>query len=81
MLTESDREIYIKDQYGSLVGKTIKKVRPLTKEECEDFSWEYRYSDGACVFICTDGTAFVPMADPEGNNAGFLEVARVEKVK
>jgi hypothetical protein len=82
MATATDtRADYIKREYGSLVGKTIKTIRPLHKEECEDLGWEYDYSDEACVFIFTDGTAFIPMQDPEGNGAGFLFLSKVEKVK
>jgi hypothetical protein len=82
MATATDtRADYIKREYGSLVGKTISRIRPLTEQECEDMGWEYKYSDEACVIIFTDGTCFIPMADPEGNSAGFLALATVEKVK
>lgn len=82
MATATDtRADYIKREYGSLVGKTVKNIRPLTERECEDLGWEYKYSDEACVVIFTDGEAFIPMADPEGNGAGFLGLATVEKVK
>lgn len=72
--TYADKAKYIARDYGWLVGKTIKEVQPLTKEECEDmFGWEFAHEDYAVVVIFTDGTGFVPLADPEGNAAGFLE--------
>lgn len=78
--TYADKQKYITRDYGSFVGKTIKQIRPLTKEECEDMGWEFAYEDYAVVVIFTDNTAFIPMADPEGNGAGFLEAIKVEVV-
>ena len=41
MATATDtRADYIKREYGSLVGKTVKNIRPLTERECEDLGWE-----------------------------------------
>jgi hypothetical protein len=80
MATATDsRSDYIKEEFGSLVGKTIKTVRPLHKEECEDLAWDYEYSDEPMVIIFTDGTAVVPMRDPEGNGPGHLLLTSVEK--
>ncbi len=76
-----ERQEYLTAEYGALVGKTVQKVRPLTREECEDMAWEFGYEREACVIVFTDGTAFIPMQDPEGNGAGFLMLAKVEKVK
>ena len=73
------RADFIKKEFGSLVGKTIKTVRPLYKEECEDLAWEYDYEQEAMVIIFTDGTAVIPMQDPEGNGAGHLFLATTEK--
>jgi hypothetical protein len=79
MTTATDsRADYIKKEFGSLVGKTVKTVRPLYKEECEDLAWEYAYSEEALVIIFTDGTAVIPMCDPEGNGAGHLFISSVE---
>ena len=75
--TYSDKEAWVKRDFGSLEGKTIKSVRPLTEKECEMFGWEFAYMDYAMVLICTDGTAIIPSCDPEGNGAGFLFVERV----
>lgn len=82
MATATDsRAEYIKKEYGELVGKTIKQVRPLTKTECEDLAWEYDYEYEAMVVIFTDNTAMIPMRDPEGNGAGFLALADTEAKK
>jgi len=70
--TYADRQKYIARDYGSFVGKKIKLIRPLTKGECADMGWEFAYEDYAVVVEFTDGTGFIPMADPEGNGAGFL---------
>lgn len=72
--TYADKQRYIARDYGFLAGKTVKEVRPLTEAECESFGWDFSYEDYAVVVLFTDGTGFVPMADPEGNGCGFLEV-------
>lgn len=79
--TYADKQKYVTRDYGFLVGKTIKAVRPLTEGECEDIGWEFAHEDYAVVVEFTDGTGFVPLADPEGNGAGFLEQATLEPVK
>jgi hypothetical protein len=68
----------ITNQYGSLVGKTIARVRPLTADECEGLGWNYEYNF-ASVIILTDGTALVPMCDAEGNGTGHILIASVIK--
>lgn len=65
------RENYIQREWGSLVGKTVKTVRQLRKDECESFGWDYE-REVAFVIIFTDGTALIPSQDPEGNGAGFI---------
>lgn len=72
------RKDYIQREWGSLVGKTVKTVRPLTKDECEGFGWDYERED-AFVIVFTDGTALIPSQDPEGNGAGFIITAKVVK--
>jgi hypothetical protein len=72
-----ERQEYLNREYGSLVGKTIKAIRPMTRGECDDLMWEYGYEREACVVIFTDGTAVVPMADPEGNSPGFLAIGEL----
>jgi len=76
--TYADKQQYVKRDFGSLVGKTIKQVRPLTEQECEQMGWEFQYEDYAMVIIFTDNTCVIPSQDPEGNGAGFLFVDRVE---
>lgn len=66
----NERTKYINREFGSLVGKTVASVRPLSPEECAAFAWNYEYEE-AWVVEFTDGTAMVPMRDPEGNGAGF----------
>ena len=68
------RIAYIQREFGSLKGKTIALVRPLTESECSQFGWEYDTNDDAMAMFFTDGTVIVPSADPEGNGAGFLFV-------
>ena len=67
------RAEYVSREFGELVGKTIKKVRPLTAEECDAFSWAYD-SQLAWLMEFTDGTLAVPSCDPEGNGRGHLLV-------
>jgi hypothetical protein len=70
--TYKSKLVYLTRDYGSFVGRTIKQIRPLTKHECEAMGWEFEHEDYAVVVIFDDGTGFIPMADPEGNGAGFL---------
>lgn len=70
------RTDYLTKEYGDIIGKTVKRIRPLTEAECEDLSWDYDCEYEACVVVFTDGSAFIPMRDPEGNGAGFLAMAR-----
>lgn len=71
----TEKEKYVARDYGKYVGKTIAGIRPLTPDECDDMAWDYDSEDYAVVVIFTDNTAFIPMADPEGNGAGFLAEA------
>lgn len=71
---------YIKREYGSLVGRKIKTVRPLTHGECEDFGWDSDSSGVPMVIILDDGTALIPSSDPEGNDAGHIFVESTVKV-
>lgn len=67
---------YIERDFGLLVGKTVKSVRPLNEDECELFAWDFKYEDYAMAVVFTDGTVVVPSQDPEGNGAGFLFIER-----
>lgn len=73
-------EEYIKKEYGSLVGRKIKTVRPLTHGEREDFGWDGSFSGVPMVIILDDGTALIPSSDPEGNDAGHIFVESTVKV-
>jgi hypothetical protein len=75
-----DRDAYIKREYGSLVGRKIKTVRPLTNSECEDFGWDGSFSGVPMAIILDDGTALIPSSDPEGNDAGHIFVESTVKV-
>ena len=69
------RKGYINNEFSSLVGKQIVKVRPLTPKECELLYWEWDHNSDAMVIIFSDDSCIIPMADPEGNGAGFLQLA------
>lgn len=71
----SDLNTYFKGEFGSLVGKTIAMVRALTPDENIAMGWEA--DEEGFVLVCEDGTAIIPMRDPEGNGAGFLALADV----
>jgi hypothetical protein len=53
-----------------LVGRTITHVRPLTPEEIRSLAW---FEDGIVIEL-DDGTALVPMRDPEGNGPGAIHL-------
>jgi len=69
--TLTDRTDYITREFGELVGKTVKAVRPLSPAECSAFAWNYDHQI-AWVIEFTDGTLAVPSCDPEGNGKGHL---------
>ena len=62
-------------QYKNLEGKTVETVRPMTRSELEDMDWRDLGGRVPVIIIMTDGTEVVPMADPEGNYPGALDVA------
>ena len=62
---------YIEKEYGWMVGKTIKSVRPLNDSEKELYGWDG--SEVPFVVFFTDGSYIVPMSDDEGNGAGALD--------
>jgi hypothetical protein len=68
---------YYADHYKQLVGKTIITARPMTPDEIEDFYWQ-GYEEEAWVLILNDGSALIPMRDPEGNGPGHLDIAQTE---
>jgi len=73
------RDELVSETYGWMAGKKIARVRPLTRPECHEMGWTYDHEAFAVVVEFEDGTAFVPMADPEGNGCGFLAEATVRE--
>lgn len=69
---------YIKKEYGSLVGKTIKEVRALTADEAKIWGWSVTHGTTPSIIVMTDGSVIIPSADPEGNDAGHLFIEKVE---
>lgn len=55
-----------------LVGKTIKEVRYLNQEECNDMG----ISRAPVVLQLDDNTLLWPMADDEGNDGGALFIQK-----
>lgn len=70
-------EDYIKDEFGSLEGDTIIKVRSLTADEMDLFGWDASPYHPGFILILKSGRAIVPSADPEGNGPGHLFVEEV----
>jgi hypothetical protein len=52
----------------NLVGKTIKAIRPMTKQEQKQQYWDH----GAIAIELDDGTALYASRDPEGNGPGAM---------
>lgn len=72
-----ERDALMRREFGSLIGKTVKDVRSLKREECELFGWEYAYNY-AFAIVFTDNTVAVPSADAEGNGAGYIFIETQE---
>ena len=62
---------------SALVGKTVKAVRSVSKEEMNDMMW-FESSNPTCVIEFTDDTYAVVMSDPEGNGTGFLDIGKYQ---
>ena len=60
--------------FGGLVGERIIGIRPLTKLEVEEMGWSYNNGSIPFIIITTNGS-FIPISDPEGNNAGYGFIA------
>ena len=71
IITQDKDKNYIKKQYGWLIDKTIKKIRPLTPAEIESYGWDYG-SEVPFVIFFNDGSWIMPVSDDEGNSAGAL---------
>lgn len=56
---------------ANVEGRTIAKVRPMTKDELDANGWDDRW-DGVVVLELDDGTRLFPSRDPEGNGPGAM---------
>ena len=68
---------YFLREFGSLIGKTVKTVVALNDKDIEAMGWDKDYDTESFAIVFTDGTLFVPMADPEGNGPGFAHLQEV----
>jgi hypothetical protein len=59
---------WAKEASKALKGKTVEKVRYMTKSECDNMGWYNR----PVVIQFTDGTLIFPSADDEGNDGGAM---------
>ena len=72
---------YIKEEYGSVVGASIVKVREMSDKEIEMFAWDSRGGSVPMVIELSNGQALIPSMDSEGNGAGHIFVEQlVQKV-
>lgn len=62
---------YINQEFGSLVGKTVVRVRPFVPSEYDIFGWA---GGEAFLIEFDDHTLLIPMSDEEGNSAGWLYI-------
>ena len=69
--TNDHRIDYVQNTFGSLVGKTVRRVRMLTADEMEALMWQ-GYGTTPIIVEFTDGAYIIPMRDAEGNEAGGL---------
>lgn len=75
---QADWSTFYANEASALVGKTVVLVRPLSPDEITVFGWNDYNSVTAIVIVFDDGTAIVPMQDPEGNGSGVLAIETVE---
>ena len=68
MSKESTEQYWTKIGEKYLGGKTVSKIRYVTKEEAENMGWYSR----SIVIEFTDGTLILPSRDDEGNDGGAL---------
>ena len=69
--------IQMQNYASARVGKTVKAVRSVSKEEMDDMMW-FESSNPTCVIEFTDDTYAVVMSDPEGNGTGFLDIGKYQ---
>ena len=75
MAEKFDAQKFLNKEFKNVIGKKILGVRPLVPEELDALCWEKNYGDVPFVFVLEGGVAMIPMCDPEGNGAGWIEVA------
>jgi len=65
---------WVMDPLNELVGRTVKSVRPLDKDDLFQFGWdEYPGMEGDAVVVeLDDGSLLVPSCDAELNGGGHL---------
>ena len=85
MTTTTDRTAKAQEKYATearwmLLGKRVTEVRPLTAQERADLYWDEYSSTSAIAIVFDDGTTIIPSRDDEGNGAGVLFYAKMEKV-
>lgn len=71
-MTTMTNDEYIKKEFGSLVGRTIKAVRPLRQAELEDMYWHDACGSVGFAIILDDGQVLIPSQDEEGNGPGHV---------
>lgn len=72
-------EDFVLKHYKQLVGRRITSVQRLLPEELDEMMWSGRQGEEAIVIVFDDGDSYaLPLADPEGNGPGWLEIADCE---
>lgn len=64
----------IKAEYGSLIGKTVVRVRSFVPSEYTMMMWAPEQERMAFVIEFDDGTLLIPVSDEECNSAGWLYI-------
>ena len=73
-----DYSVYVKSEWGGIVGKTITSVRQLREDEVEGMGWDIYGGQVPVVFMLNDGSCLIPSQDPEGNGPGHVFVEQTE---
>lgn len=64
----------VNDLFGSLIGKTVVRVRPFVPSEFTMMAWSPNTNKVAVVVEFDDGTLLIPVSDEEYNSAGWLYI-------
>jgi len=66
----------VQRHFGRLTGRTITNVRALTRKQsiAIGFDDDMLGSNPVLALTLDNGDVVIPMADPEGNGPGWLEV-------